>query len=168
MLSFLSERQNRLSATEGTLTLLSETNSLLKTEEKKAKEELSVVEKKLGPLRAKSQQLQSQANSLYMNVARLTNTDMKPPDMFGESAVPVENEPGPRTQCVVCEGSHDNHLMVLCDTCDNHYHISCVDPPLTKVPKKSHRWGWYVHTHTHTPIHSSHCIHDVQVLLYVL
>lgn len=47
-------------------------------------------------------------------------------------------------ECVVCEKSHDAHLMVLCDTCDNHYHIGCVDPPLSKVPKKTARWGWSV------------------------
>ena len=44
--------------------------------------------------------------------------------------------------CDVCKKSYDRHMMALCDTCDRHYHINCLDPPLSKVPKKSTKWGW--------------------------
>ena len=46
--------------------------------------------------------------------------------------------------CDICKKSHDSHLMALCDTCNMNYHIGCLDPPLTKVPKKSAKWGWLV------------------------
>ena len=45
-------------------------------------------------------------------------------------------------RCSVCEKSHDPHMMALCDTCNKHYHISCLDPPLSKVSKKTSKWGW--------------------------
>ena len=46
--------------------------------------------------------------------------------------------------CCVCDGCHDNHLLVKCDTCGDYYHINCLDPPLSKVPKKTAQYGWYV------------------------
>lgn len=49
-----------------------------------------------------------------------------------------------KPSCEICKESHDTHLMALCDTCNNHYHIGCLDPPLSKVPKKTAKWGWYV------------------------
>ncbi len=133
-------------STEAALKLLSETNTQLKTEEKDIKQHLSVAERQLGPLRAQGQQFQSQANSLYLNMSRLTNVDMSLPAQLRDSVLEDTQEESPRTMCVVCEGVEDSHLMVLCDTCDNHYHISCVDPPLTKVPKKTSRYGWWVAT----------------------
>ena len=37
--------------------------------------------------------------------------------------------------CQVCGGSHDEHLMLLCDDCDKGYHTSCLTPPLLAVPE---------------------------------
>ncbi|XP_072173481.1 PHD finger protein 14-like [Diadema setosum] len=39
--------------------------------------------------------------------------------------------------CGICEQSHDQHLLVLCDICKKYYHMGCLDPPLTRLPKKS-------------------------------
>lgn len=47
--------------------------------------------------------------------------------------------------CAVCVGREEEHLMATCDTCQLHYHIHCLDPPLAKVPKKSAKWGWQCH-----------------------
>jgi hypothetical protein len=44
--------------------------------------------------------------------------------------------------CCVCQCFDDDHLIIQCDTCNNFYHIHCLDPPLSKVPKKSSRYGW--------------------------
>lgn len=45
-------------------------------------------------------------------------------------------------QCSVCDERERQHLMIVCDTCRHPYHIGCLDPPLTKIPKKSAKWGW--------------------------
>ena len=37
--------------------------------------------------------------------------------------------------CQVCGGSHDEHLLLLCDSCDKGYHTSCLSPPLTAIPE---------------------------------
>lgn len=45
-------------------------------------------------------------------------------------------------QCGICRKSHDQHLLARCDKCRLWYHLGCLDPPLTRMPKKSSRWGW--------------------------
>ena len=44
--------------------------------------------------------------------------------------------------CAVCKKTHDQHLLAHCDTCKLHYHLSCLTPPLTRMPKKSKLYGW--------------------------
>lgn len=34
------------------------------------------------------------------------------------------------------------HLLIDCDSCKKYYHIHCLDPPLTVVPKKTKLYGW--------------------------
>jgi len=44
--------------------------------------------------------------------------------------------------CAICKRSHDQHLLAHCDTCKLYYHLSCLTPPLTRMPKKSKLYGW--------------------------
>ncbi len=44
--------------------------------------------------------------------------------------------------CGVCKKSHDQHLLAHCDKCKLHYHLGCLTPPLTRMPKKSKLYGW--------------------------
>lgn len=32
--------------------------------------------------------------------------------------------------------------MPFCDVCKRYYHLSCLDPPLTKMPKTTRYYGW--------------------------
>ena len=33
-------------------------------------------------------------------------------------------------------------MLIDCDTCHNFYHINCLDPPLSCVPRKTKLFGW--------------------------
>jgi len=44
--------------------------------------------------------------------------------------------------CGVCKKSHDQHLLAHCDKCKLYYHLGCLTPPLTRMPKKSKLYGW--------------------------
>lgn len=44
--------------------------------------------------------------------------------------------------CELCKLSSDQHLLAHCDVCKMHYHLGCMSPPLTKMPKKTKQWGW--------------------------
>ncbi|XP_072939791.1 uncharacterized protein [Epargyreus clarus] len=44
--------------------------------------------------------------------------------------------------CAVCGRRSERHLMAACDTCRQHYHLHCLNPPLQRPPKKSKLYGW--------------------------
>lgn len=45
-------------------------------------------------------------------------------------------------RCAACKETTDQHMLALCDTCKQHYHLACLDPPLTRMPKKSSMYLW--------------------------
>lgn len=47
-----------------------------------------------------------------------------------------------RHQCGICRRSTNQHLLAKCDTCHLHYHLSCLSPPLARMPKKTRQMGW--------------------------
>lgn len=42
--------------------------------------------------------------------------------------------------CKVCSGKNNWEEILLCDECDNGYHIGCLSPPLTEIPQEDE---WY-------------------------
>ncbi|XP_024920858.1 PHD finger protein 14 isoform X2 [Cynoglossus semilaevis] len=44
--------------------------------------------------------------------------------------------------CGICKRNQDQHLLVLCDTCKLYYHLGCLEPPLTRMPKKTKNSYW--------------------------
>ena len=44
--------------------------------------------------------------------------------------------------CGICQRTKDQHLLVHCDICKLFYHLGCLTPPLTRMPKKSKLYGW--------------------------
>ncbi|EEQ36154.1 hypothetical protein CLUG_00277 [Clavispora lusitaniae ATCC 42720] len=51
-----------------------------------------------------------------------------------------ESDPEDDTEsCLVCRKNHSPTQMLLCDHCNNPYHLKCLSPPLTEVPEGT----WY-------------------------
>ncbi|CDQ70312.1 unnamed protein product [Oncorhynchus mykiss] len=44
--------------------------------------------------------------------------------------------------CGICKKNQDQHLLLLCDTCKLYYHLGCLEPPLTRMPKKTKNSYW--------------------------
>ncbi|CAK9833449.1 E3 ubiquitin-protein ligase UHRF1 [Anthophora retusa] len=42
--------------------------------------------------------------------------------------------------CRICAGKEDEHNLLLCDECNSAYHLRCLNPPLTSIPKEDY---WY-------------------------
>ena len=47
-------------------------------------------------------------------------------------------------KCEICKLRNNQHLLIQCDSCKQHFHINCLDPPLSRVPKKGEKWLWLV------------------------
>lgn len=45
-------------------------------------------------------------------------------------------------QCGICHKTKQQHLMAKCDSCKKHFHLGCLNPPLTRMPKKTKLFGW--------------------------
>ncbi|KAL0280780.1 UNVERIFIED_CONTAM: hypothetical protein PYX00_001976 [Menopon gallinae] len=45
-------------------------------------------------------------------------------------------------ECGICHSNRDQHLLAKCDTCYRYYHLGCLNPPLTRMPKKTKLMGW--------------------------
>uniref|UniRef100_A0A336MUK3 CSON006952 protein n=1 Tax=Culicoides sonorensis TaxID=179676 RepID=A0A336MUK3_CULSO len=45
-------------------------------------------------------------------------------------------------ECGICKKMNDQHLLAKCDTCKLFYHLGCLNPPLTRHPKKCKLYGW--------------------------
>lgn len=54
--------------------------------------------------------------------------------------------------CKICYGKANSDTIVLCDDCDEGYHIACLDPPLPCIPSDSEWCAWYgeISRHFHT------------------
>ncbi|XP_046982478.1 PHD finger protein 14 isoform X2 [Schistocerca americana] len=48
----------------------------------------------------------------------------------------------PLNECGTCRQTTDQHLLAKCDTCHLFYHLGCLNPPLTRMPKKTKLMGW--------------------------
>ncbi|KAI3669014.1 hypothetical protein L6452_40233 [Arctium lappa] len=49
--------------------------------------------------------------------------------------------------CVICGSGHDDHQILLCDKCDQAYHMLCVRPIVARIPIGN----WYCPTCTYHP-----------------
>jgi len=64
---------------------------------------------------------------------RLTQPSV-PPVLFplSTSSLPY---PSDDTHCQVCQSPFDEHQMLLCDICNAGWHMDCLLPPLTTIPR---------------------------------
>lgn len=64
--------------------------------------------------------------------------------MASTGAVTKETNASVLTQrkCASCHSGTEPHNMAKCDTCRLFYHLSCLDPPLLRMPKKTKLMGW--------------------------
>nr|XP_045598813.1 uncharacterized protein LOC123758439 isoform X1 [Procambarus clarkii] len=77
--------------------------------------------------------------------AKMMMTEQAPPTGGGCWPVRLQDVlPGSLTlnRCLVCQLTKEQHLLIECDTCGHYYHLSCLDPPLTRMPKKTKQMGW--------------------------
>lgn len=54
----------------------------------------------------------------------------------------VTNQDELLNECGICKKCTEQHLLSKCDTCHLYYHLGCLNPPLTRHPKRSKLYAW--------------------------
>uniref|UniRef100_A0A3P9PB66 PHD finger protein 14 n=1 Tax=Poecilia reticulata TaxID=8081 RepID=A0A3P9PB66_POERE len=94
--------------------------------------------------------LESEQEKLHVEYNKKLNTpailkapkERKPSKKEGGTPGKSSNLPAILYSCGICKKNQDQHLLVLCDTCKLYYHLGCLEPPLTRMPKKTKNSYW--------------------------
>ncbi|XP_072010474.1 PHD finger protein 14 isoform X2 [Engystomops pustulosus] len=125
----------------------------LENEQEKLHIEYNKLCEALDDLQNVSSNLRNEGQSLWVMMCKVTSQKLNLPAIL---RAPKERKPSKREggaqktlplpavlySCGICKKNHDQHLLLLCDTCKLHYHLGCLDPPLTRMPKKTKNSYW--------------------------
>lgn len=123
-------------------------NILLKKEEVGLREKYDSMKELAGKLKFENDELIKEARSIQKLVTTTTGKQFTLPIQMEQLIArcmknnPSDNQTSVAYGCGRCGDVKDQHLMALCDTCKSYIHIYCLDPPLTRVPKKTKFGGW--------------------------
>ncbi|XP_078581777.1 PHD finger protein 14-like [Branchiostoma floridae x Branchiostoma japonicum] len=128
--------------------LLSEHDKLMETETS-LREKYDKLSGEVETLQSSTSELQTQGVSLWTRLGEITGKKLVLPNVLKPPKSPrreprrdsLKSQPVIH-QCGICKQTSDQHLLAKCDTCRLFYHLGCLDPPLTRMPKKTATIGW--------------------------
>ncbi|XP_037091106.1 PHD finger protein 14-like [Pollicipes pollicipes] len=165
-ISYFLDRGQRMAAMTRSLKELMTEKATLQEQENLLRSQYAEMESSLSTLRQAGDEMRAVGLRLHRQLAGLSGGKLKlPPALLpprlrkvsGRGAVHRLSPAKPALhggsarltlhECIECGASSGQHLLVLCDTCHHHYHLGCLEPPLTRMPRKSKTAGWeYVRT----------------------
>ncbi|GAA5875557.1 hypothetical protein JCM16303_000667 [Sporobolomyces ruberrimus] len=115
----------------------------------------------------KAFQLSTDLKQFYKNVAVglngefIDSNEHRPPSKITGRAVGQEDRDGYRLKdkngrpiiCYNCSQAANPHIhrrIISCDFCDQHWHLDCLNPPMTGMPPPTRKWM--------CPVHSEHVL----------
>ena len=118
-----------------------------KEEQMMLQEEYSALKLDLENSKAKRAQLHSKVTKLNNALEKISGKKLALPSYITKPKRKQRNDSDTNIDalihtCKTCKQTENQHLMALCDTCHNYYHIGCLDPPLLSLPKKGTKWLW--------------------------
>ncbi|XP_073533390.1 PHD finger protein 14 isoform X2 [Phyllobates terribilis] len=125
----------------------------LENEQEKLHIEYNKLCEALDDLQNVSSNLRSEGQNLWVMMCKVAG---QKPNLPAILRAPKERKPSKREggaqktlplpavlySCGICKKNNDQHLLLLCDTCKLHYHLGCLEPPLTRMPKKTKNSYW--------------------------
>ncbi|XP_069067934.1 PHD finger protein 14 isoform X2 [Pleurodeles waltl] len=147
------ERNMRMIQIQETLTEQRNVKDKLENEQEKLHIEYNKLCESLDELQNLNSDLRNEGQSLWSMLGRIIGQKLTGPAILRS---PKERRPSKKEgathkistlpavlhSCGICKKNHDQHLLLLCDTCKLHYHLGCLDPPLTRMPKKTKNSYW--------------------------
>ncbi|XP_056656565.1 PHD finger protein 14 isoform X2 [Monodelphis domestica] len=125
----------------------------LENEQEKLHVEYNKLCESLEELQNLNGKLRTEGQGIWALLGRITGQKLNVPAIL---RAPKERKPSKKEggaqktsalpavlySCGICKKNHDQHLLLLCDTCKLHYHLGCLDPPLTRMPRKTKNSYW--------------------------
>lgn len=154
--AYCKDRATRIVNMKKQNTELVNQNLTLKTEEVNLREKFNSIKEVVAKLKLENENLIKKARALQKSVTTATgkqfNLPLQMEQLIARCSVAkgknftktskTINKTSSTYCCGKCGTVKDQHLLALCDTCHAYLHIYCLDPPLTRVPKKTKFGGW--------------------------
>lgn len=150
--SYYLDRDNRVGTMRRHLDELLQQNAELQEQEQVLRQKYDKAVLQLENLKKESTHMHDSGTNFWKMLCDFTSKKLPLPEVLA-SRKPVV-KPSSRTsrrsdsgssflsECGVCKKSQDQHQLAKCDNCQLHYHLYCLDPPLTRMPKKTKSMGW--------------------------
>uniref|UniRef100_T1JG44 PHD finger protein 14 n=1 Tax=Strigamia maritima TaxID=126957 RepID=T1JG44_STRMM len=147
------DRGDRMVSMQARLDELLTQNSKLQEEEHKLRNKFEHLNSENEQLKKANSELREGSLKLYKMLGEMGTKTFTTPKILKpkESPPKLHNKHGRKlssdaamtlNRCGICKKTQDQHLLARCDTCQLHYHLGCLDPPLTRMPKKTKQQGW--------------------------
>ncbi|KAJ8273837.1 hypothetical protein GJAV_G00106040 [Gymnothorax javanicus] len=148
------ERNMRMVQIQGNISEQKSLKDQLESEQEKLHVEYNKLCESLEELQNVNGVLRSEGQSLWVLMGGILGQKLNSPPIL---KVPKERKPSKKEggapgkssnlpavlySCGICKKNQDQHLLLLCDTCKLYYHLGCLDPPLTRMPKKTKNSYW--------------------------
>lgn len=141
------DRDDRMNGLKSRLNDLMKQSDRLQSIESQLRRKYDKLSGQVSELRSAQNESRSNVEGIWKALSTVAGKKLKLPQVLSPPRIrkpPTKKEereeiksPTVIRLCGICEQSHDQHLLVHCDICKKHYHMGCLDPPLTRLPKKS-------------------------------
>ncbi|KAK7483587.1 hypothetical protein BaRGS_00025140 [Batillaria attramentaria] len=143
-------RNTKIDNLRNNLKELTSQNVKLQEQEKVLRRQYEQLSHDLDRLRESSGKHRREGERLWNLLSDMSEKTITVPEIFRprkRQRSPSKKEtpcspPALIQQCGICTQTTDQHLLAKCDSCRQHYHLGCLDPPLTRMPKKTKLMGW--------------------------
>ncbi|XP_067143642.1 PHD finger protein 14 isoform X2 [Centruroides vittatus] len=149
--SYYLDRNNRMITMQRRLDELLQQNSQLQEQEQSLREKYEKLVSELEELKKQNTQMQERGMEYWKIFCDLGNKKYALPEVLKPKRCPKSPSRSSKRsestsslifECGICHKSHDQHQLAKCDSCQLHYHLACLDPPLSRMPKKTKSQGW--------------------------
>ncbi|XP_076332725.1 PHD finger protein 14 isoform X4 [Tachypleus tridentatus] len=150
-ISYYLDRNNRMVSMQRHLDELLQQNSKLQEEEQNVRQKYEQLLEEAEELKKINFELTEKGIEFWKILCETGNKKLPLPEVLKPK--PIVKSPSKSNRksdsssvffdrCGICHQSKDQHQLAKCDSCQLHYHLYCLDPPLTRMPKKTKSQGW--------------------------
>ncbi|XP_035216480.1 PHD finger protein 14-like [Stegodyphus dumicola] len=147
--SYYLDRNVRMVSMQRRLDELLQQNSQLQEQEQGLRQNYERLVAEVDMVRKENAELTERGMQYWKILCDLSNKKYPVPDVLQPKPILKSNKNKKSDssgsvimECSICHKSHDQHQLAKCDSCQLHYHLACLDPPLSRMPKKTKSLGW--------------------------